>query len=272
MAMEQDKRSTPGAEIELEGAVNFRELGGYAAADGRTVRHGLLYRGGNLDALQSPADQAVLRSWHLKDILDLRSAGEADKHPDPVVSGAVYHRVCAMRMTDGSEMDFSSTGIERLAAEKAAFEKAAGHPVHDFDWFSVLYRQMPFGNPAYHTLFRLLEEHRGPLLFHCTCGKDRTGIAAMLILLALGVPRETALADYMLTNVYRRQIIEDSLRGKSAAERRLLLSVEGVSEEMGAGAIDEILAHHASYEDYFREEYGLDAQRLSALRDFYLTT
>ena len=78
-----------------------------------------------------------------------------------------------------------------------------------------------------------------PVLFHCSCGKDRTGIGAMLILLALGVSRADALADYMLTNVYRREIIERFLADKPAAERDLLLPVEGVSEPMGAGAIDE---------------------------------
>lgn len=260
----------PGTEIMLEGAVNFRELGGYRAADGRHVKHGLLYRGGNLDALQSAADQAVLQSWHLQSILDFRSEGERAKHPDPAVEGAEYRRICAMRMTDGTEMDFSSSGIERLAAEKAAFEKAAGHPVHDYDWFSVLYKQMPFDNPAYHAMFAMLEQHQVPLLFHCTCGKDRTGIAAMLILLALGVSRQDALWDYMLTNTYRREIIEASLRGKSPEERRLLLSVEGVDEAMGAGAIDEILVRFPSYEAYFAQEYGLDASRLAALRDYYL--
>lgn len=266
----QTERRAPGAEIALEGAVNFRELGGYPAADGRRVKYGLLYRGGNLDTLQSPADRAAVQGWHLRTILDLRSAGEWAKHPDPELPGVQYRRVCAMRMRDGSEMDFSASGIERLAAEKAAYEREAGHPVHDFYWFSALYREMPFGNPAYHTLFTLLEQDQVPLLFHCSCGKDRTGIAAMLILLALGASRETALGDYMLTNVYRRQVIEASLRGKSPEERELLLPVEGVSESMGAGAIDAILERCGSYEAYFAAEYGLTRDRLQALRDRYL--
>ena len=67
-----------------------------------------------------------------------------------------------------------------------------GRPVHDFEWFSALYREMPFRNPAYHALFALLEGRRVPVLFHCSCGKDRTGIGAMLILLALGVSRADA--------------------------------------------------------------------------------
>ena len=54
----------PGSEIALQGAVNFRELGGYPAADGRTVRYGLLYRGGNMDALRTPADRAALHLYY----------------------------------------------------------------------------------------------------------------------------------------------------------------------------------------------------------------
>lgn len=190
--------------------------------------------------------------------------------PDAAVSGAHYQRICGMRYADGSEMDFSPAGIQRIAAEKAAYEAKAGHPVHDFYWFTDLYKQMPFGNPAYHELFRLLEEHRVPLLFHCTCGKDRTGIAAMLVLLALGVSREDAIADYMLTNVYRKAIIDKFMQDKPADQYDLLLPVEGVSESMGAGSIDVLLEKYPSYEAYFEAEYGLTTARLAALRDFYL--
>ena len=147
---------------------------------------------------------------------------------------------------------------------------AIEQPVHDFYWFTDLYKQMPFGNPAYHELFRLLEEHRVPLLFHCTCGKDRTGIAAMLVLLALGVSREDAIADYMLTNVYRKAIIDKFMQDKPADQYDLLLPVEGVSESMGAGSIDVLLEKYPSYEAYFDAEYGLTTARLAALRDFYL--
>lgn len=82
------------------------------------------------------------------EILDLRSAGEAARQPDAAVSGAHYQRICGMRYADGSEMDFSPAGIQRIAAEKAAYEAKVGHPVHDFYWFTDLYKQMPFGNPG----------------------------------------------------------------------------------------------------------------------------
>lgn len=115
---------SPGAEIKFEGANNFRELGGYRAADGRQVKYGLLYRGGNLDLLKSEADHARLASLGLREILDLRSAGESAAHPDPAVPGAHYQRVCGMRNADGTEMDFSGQGIERLRQEKEAFERS----------------------------------------------------------------------------------------------------------------------------------------------------
>lgn len=183
---------SPGAEIKFEGANNFRELGGYRAADGRQVKYGLLYRGGNLDLLKSEADHARLASLGLREILDLRSAGESAAHPDPAVPGAHYQRVCGMRNADGTEMDFSGQGIERLRQEKEAFERSVGRPVHDFEWFSALYREMPFRNPAYHALFALLESRRVPVLFHCSCGKDRTGIGAMLM---VGQPSARAAAS-----------------------------------------------------------------------------
>ena len=106
--------TTPGAEIVFEGTCNFRELGGYRAADGRHVRRGLLYRGCSLDTLQSPADRTKLESLHLREILDLRSAGEAARQPDAAVSGAHYQRICGMRYADGSEMDFSPAGRSLL--------------------------------------------------------------------------------------------------------------------------------------------------------------
>ena len=162
----------------------------------------------------------------------------------------------------------SFIGVEPISIDRENLLK--GMPDEGRRMADAMYERMLFGNKAYKELFRALEAGETPVLFHCSAGKDRTGVAAMLILLALGVSRADALADYMLTNVYRREIIERFLADKPAAERDLLLPVEGVSEPMGAGAIDEILRRYPSYEAYFADEFGLDAVRLKALRDFYL--
>lgn len=260
----------PGEQYKLEGAVNFRELGGYPAGGGRTVRWGQFYRCGALAELSSPHDAAFLRSLGLKAVLDLRSRGEAAGQPDPELPGAEQHRICALRFPDGREMDFSPSGIQDIENGKKAFEEAVGHPVHDFDWFSELYAAMPFDNPAYQLLFLLLEQRRTPLLFHCSAGKDRTGIGAMLILLALGCSEENALQDYMLTNVCRKAQIDAFLANFPPEQHEKLLSVEGVSCAMARGTLDAILQRYGSYDAYFEAEFGLDAARLAALRADYL--
>ena len=267
---------SPGAEIKFEGANNFRELGGYRAADGRQVKYGLLYRGGNLDLLKSEADHARLASLGLREILDLRSAGESAAHPDPAVPGAHYQRVCGMRNVDGTEMDFSGQGIERLRQEKEAFERSVGRPVHDFEWFSALYREMPFRNPAYHALFALLEGRHVPVLFHCSCGKDRTGIGAMLILLALGASDETICADYARTNLCRAAEIEKAMADHAAeiaadpAQKLRWQSSAGVDPEIAPFVLRTIRQDYGSAESYLEAEYGLTPARLMRLRRMYL--
>ena len=76
-----------------------------------------------------------------------------------------------------------------------------------------MYRQMLFGNKAFKELFRALEAGETPILFHCSAGKDRTGVAAMLILLALGASDETICADFVQTNVCRKAEIDALLAG-----------------------------------------------------------
>ena len=250
----------PGTQLPFAGGSNFRELGGYHADEGKTVKWGQIYRGFPTGRLTTEADRARLDGLGLRLILDLRSGVEAAKLPDYVPDGARLVQICGLRDATGQEIDFSPNDIQRLVQSAPAGTNLT----------QLIYRQMLTGNKAFKELFRALEAGETPILFHCTAGKDRTGVAAMLILLALGVSRTDALADYMLTNVYRREIIERFLADKPAAERDLLLPVEGVSEPMGAGAIDEILRRYPSYEAYFADEFGLDAARLKALRDFYL--
>lgn len=265
----------PGTPLPFEKALNFRELGGYPAAGGRTVRHGLLWRGANLDAITSDADRALYASLGIRYILDLRAAIETAKHPDLVLPGTRYERICAMRFLDGQEIDFSPAGMAKMAGERDQVAAELGHYPSEFEMFRALYGRMPFDNPAFRALFRAMEAGETPLLFHCSAGKDRTGVGAMLVLLALGASRETALRDYMQTNVCRKPAIEAFLAAhadelKTDADRVRLESMEGVVLPMAEYTLDAIEARYPSYEAYFEAQYGLDAARLTALRERYL--
>ena len=165
----------PGTQLPFAGGNNFRELGGYEADEGKHVKWGQIYRGIPTGLLTGAADRKLLDSLGLRLILDLRSESEAAEQPDYVPDGARLVRICGLCHPDGSEISFSPGDIEKLLKGK----KDEEHNLAD-----AMYEQMLFRNKAYKELFRALEAGETPILFHCSGGKDRTGVAAMLILLA----------------------------------------------------------------------------------------
>lgn len=258
----------PGAELPFEGARNFRELGGWPAAGGKTVRWGLFYRGPSTADLTSPADRALLDSLNLKLILDLRSTSESRKAPDLVPQGTELIQQCALCANDGHEIGFSP---EDIALLRQAIPAEAGEE----GFLQGMYLQMLQGNRAYRILFQALEAGRTPLLFHCTAGKDRTGVAAMLILLALGTPDEAICTDFALTNHYRRAAIEAYVASHAAeiaadpACERYYQWTAGVNPELAPFVLDTIRTRWGSAEAYLEAEYGLDSARLERLRQMY---
>lgn len=177
--------------IALSGAVNFRDLGGYATRDGRRLRYGKVFRSDQLADL-SDEDLQVVGAIGLRHICDLRAEEERAHRPNRVVPGAAVHAI-----------GFMPKGGEQLIAQAASLtvaqvEEQVGEIYRDF----ISARTASFAK-----LFALLLDADSlPLLFHCTSDRDRTGTAAALLLIALGVPRETILADYEMSNEYRRDI------------------------------------------------------------------
>lgn len=257
-------------------SVNFRGLGGYTGDGGRVIVSGCFYRGGEMESVrEDPKDWASLESLGIRTVLDLRSRGEAEAFPDPVPHGADYIRLCAMHFPDGSDLDFSPQGMQ--STRKRMEEYMASLPLTEQagQGLAMFYRLMPFGNPAFQELFRILEEGRVPLLFHCTAGKDRTGVAAMLIMLVLGCSREDAVFDYMLTNECRKEIIEEAVRNRKDIEpgvsEKMIREMYGVSRTNADATLDIILEKYGSFDTYFEKEFGLDSDRRKKLMDRYLS-
>jgi protein-tyrosine phosphatase len=181
--------------IQFDAIPNARDLGGIAVADGRTVRPGLLLRGASLENA-SDADIARLETeFRLRHIVDLRDVGERAERPNRPVPGAEEH---AFPVLPG----LPSRGP---MSEKPDFESV----------FRRVYDKMARSDTAvtaYANLFRLLCScPDGAVFFHCAQGKDRTGIAAILILTALGADLETAKEDYFLSNIGLKDAEEDPM-------------------------------------------------------------
>lgn len=263
-------RQAPGTPLPFENAENFRQLGGYAGTGGRRVKQNVFYRSGALgEAVTTPGDRALLESLGIKVIFDFRSAQEKQQMPDPEVPGARRVALSAIQDEGGRDVNFDIASFFTMSADELE---------QTFDLIRQGYARMPFGNKAYQALFAAMQAGEVPLLFHCTAGKDRTGVAAMLILKTLGVSDADILADYMKTNECRkntRAALTEKFRAAlggqmDLARQRLVALMTGVEERGLRLSMDAIADRYPSFEAYLLAEYGIDAPALARLREMYL--
>lgn len=261
--MQQPK---PGAALPFEACENFRELGGYTGCGGRKVRYGVFYRAPALAGIRTSADRERFLSLGIRTVFDFRSEAERALAPDPEFPNVKNIALNALFTPDGAEQNFDLEEIVR--SEEGLRLLTDG--VHEG------YVRMPFENPAYKALFAAVLAGEVPVLFHCTAGKDRTGVAAALILRALGVSREDIVADYLLTNRYRagsaasfcKTLEQMGVPAPLAAQVARVGS--GVRRESIESALDAIDARYPRFEDYLAEQLGIDAAALARLREAYL--
>ena len=252
--------------------MNLRDLGDYLGADGRKLKSGLIYRSAAPGKMLR-SERARFSSLGIAHILDLRSSTEAEKLPDPSFPGASYTRISGAMDADDREIDLSPSRIYGILFNPRRVDDDPEENL--LSQLAETYSSLAFDNPAYRRLFELLEAGETPLLFHCTNGKDRTGVAAMLILLALGASENDIIADYSLSNHY----LEEEIEGKIARHPMLAkLSIfatairasEGVLPSFGARVLEEIKQEYGDYGRFLEAEYGLTPNRIEALRERYL--
>ncbi|MFT4077087.1 MAG: tyrosine-protein phosphatase [Asticcacaulis sp.] len=179
--------------LAVAGGNNFRDIGGYATADGHHVKWGTLYRSASLGQV-TPEGFAYLKSLGIKTEIDFRSTDE--RQTDPNIWPA------DMGVTTYAE-DYSnpSSAFAALMSPDVTADKAR-------TMMSSFYAQAPFQFASqYKRMFRQIIDGNTPLVYHCTAGKDRTGVATALILTVLGVSRETATEDYLLSNQYYKPVM-----------------------------------------------------------------
>jgi protein-tyrosine phosphatase len=174
--------------VTLSGASNFRSLGGMRSDDGRALRPHAILRADRLSAL-STDDWAVLTTIGVSTICDLRSLAERERHPTRVPKHLSTRDVS---LAVDADLRANSDFMQLLHADPSA--RGAERVMQS------IYRQLPQRMaPRINSLIGLLLENRGPLLVHCTAGKDRTGFAVAILLSALGMPWDRVCADYLLS-------------------------------------------------------------------------
>ena len=252
--------------IALESTPNFRDLGGYETADGRHVRWGQVFRSGALVDL-TPADRAAVDALGIELVCDLRSDSEVETDPDPDLGAE------ALRLAVTDE----SVDVQAITDAVLAGDLDQISPDLLLDGMPAIATEFP---DAWRTLVqRVADEANRPTNVHCSAGKDRAGWASALILRALGVPEETVMEDYLLSNDYLAASNEDTL----AQVRTVVAGVQGVPEdevdlsnleallevrpEYLQAAFDAVDEQYGSLEAYLTDGLGLTQEEIDALRE-----
>jgi protein-tyrosine phosphatase len=243
---------SPPRHLNLAGASNFRDLGGYPGRDGRMVRWRQIFRSNHLGHLTA-ADIEVLRPLGLRSAFDFRGAEER------------VEALCGLE-----EIAVHSLPVEPTVVASLRARRATGVALSPDDALEVMrdsYRNYVRDNTAsYRALFAHLLEDRAPLVIHCTAGKDRTGFACALILHALGVPDEVISEDYLLTNRFYRR--DPTASSDLPDEVRQVLGTVQLS--FLAAAFEAIGADYGDLEGYFSDGLGLGAKERAGLEARYL--
>ena len=244
--------------VKLQGAVNFRDLGGYATNDGKHIKWGKLYRSAALNQLTA-ADEEKIQSLHLSTVLDFRGPYEIKAAPDKLPAN-----ITAVNLPAGSENIGDNNYMKQMIQSMK----------NDSAMISFYNTLAPF-HDRYKPMFDLLlrENNDSALLFHCTAGKDRTGIAAALILYALGVDEKTIMDDYLATNYYRKNENEKAVNGMVTLYGldKVTASNMMVAKETYLNAtFSAIRSNFGSVDNYLEKEMGLTKAKRKILKQKFL--
>lgn len=252
-------------QLNLQGARNFRDLGGYEAEDGRRLKWGKLYRSSKLSAL-SDVDRGYVRRLGLTLICDFRQVLEQELEPT-LLHGENMPLLASLPIMPGSSASF----LENLHKGIIAVDDAASFMEQTNRDFVV--NQMP----RYAEMFQLLLAGDQQLLIHCASGKDRTGFGAALILDVLGVSEDAIVQDYLLTNRYlpideeiRRLSTEFTDQTGAAVSPEVLRPMLEVRPEYIRACFEEIRRRYESKDHFYEAALSLDDAKVRRLKDRYL--
>lgn len=263
---------TTSRRLSFDNLHNTRDLGGMKTMDGYTVRSGCLFRSGNLHSL-SDSDVQKLQE-QVDTVIDFRSFSEREEEPDMALPGVRYLHLPVID-------DFSSAGVTRDHSSQEALANDAQLDSEAARQLMVnMYTRFPHsekGIDAYRTFLRvLLEDHEKAVLWHCSAGKDRAGLAAVIIERILGVSPEEIEQDYLATNDYQRDklVYYKQLVQKQAG--RDDISDDTIQYLFGADAsylqafYDSVDERYGSFDRYLHEALSLSDEMIQTLRRRYL--
>ncbi|MBQ9134710.1 MAG: HAD-IA family hydrolase [Lachnospiraceae bacterium] len=269
--------------IPLEGICNTRDLGGYKSKDGRTIKPHKLIRSGALACTTEADRQVLLADYQLKTVIDFRTGSERNMKPDPDLEGITYigHPILEEE-TMGITREKEACGSRDMIGNViSTLRENGGTPL---GYMQNMYQNLitnPFSRKRYAEFFDiLLAQEEGAVLWHCTAGKDRVGVATLLLLATLDISKEQIILDYIKVNEFGKEEVDGLMQRvtggmdtstKEAQETiaaiRLLFTVDRSYAESVFAVMEE---ECGSIEAFLEQKMGLTPEKRALLKEKYL--
>ena len=256
--------------IELDYQKNVRDIGGLTGFNRKKVKEGRIFRGGFLGHV-SRKDIAKIKSLNLTDIVDFRSPAEFTDRPDHKFKGVTYHNFPVL----DDSMDNDLKGSNEFDDSNLLW--FLGGSTDGYGHMCRIYKESlttKAGTKAYKEFFKvLLKDDKRVVYFHCSQGKDRAGVAAYLLEIALGVSHEDALDDYLLTNeamIPRLENMKKQVKNRpffNEEYSKAMDEVFAVEVDYLNSAVKEANHKYGSIMNYIKDILKVDVEKL---RKIYL--
>lgn len=253
--------------LPLDGSKNFRDLGGYETVDGHHVKWGLVFRS-DAPAKLTDKDYETVLKLGIRTVCDFRTSFEREREPTHWPGDQPDFMLLDMGAGQQKNVDPARAFLKPLLDARAKPEQAA-------EMMRQMMKKTPIQEGAQigKMLSRLVDT-RDPLLFHCTAGKDRTGLASAFLLKTLGVKEEQIYQDYLLVNMLmppERYAAVTAQRLEAMTGQKLdpqpFMVLMGTRREWLEAAFASINDKYGSFDRYRREVLGLsDADVLKMKR------
>lgn len=238
--------------LRVEGAHNVRDLGGYRGLNGKTVRYGRVYRAGSL-ADATPAGLAVLKKKRVSVVVDFRSPSEIRNEGGYKLPGGMKRQKSSVEFGSLAEIFTTPSLNPAVTAMNRAYRRLVTDPK---------------ARKEFARTFRTVARSKKPVLFHCTSGKDRTGVMSAILLLAVGVDRGTVYRDYLRSNdelkEYNRRLVE-YLKKEDVDPRLVKPALEARRSYLDAW-FQEVKKRYGSFDRYLSKGLGIKPAEKKALR------
>jgi protein-tyrosine phosphatase len=239
--------------VKMEGAVNFRDIGGYKTSDGKEVVKNRIFRAADISRL-TDRDMQKMAERYIYTVIDFRGTKESAAAPDRLLPGTDY-TLCPA----GSDSLPTTKDLAEMLKDKDFLLSMYG--ISSVQYYGDRYK------PLFQKLLDLPETNAG-LLYHCTAGRDRTGMATALVLYTLKVPMETIEADYVASNIYlaslNRKMYQPMVKASGLSESEIIERMK-LRPELLRSFFGAIRKTYGSVENFLQKELGIGPKEQALL-------